>query len=84
MEKNFRTGITYVAESIDLAKILENEEGNFEVVHNGQVFNVTCREGHSIASFVPSGTKNYWLVTKREATLASESVEFDRERARTR
>ena len=67
-ELTFKTGLTYLAPTPDLVKILENQEGSFEAVFNGQAFRVVCLEGHSIESLIPSGTRNVWLITKLEPT----------------
>lgn len=81
-----RAGQVYISTSPDLAKILKNEEGTFEAVHNGVSFLVSCQEGHSIASLVPNGTKNVWLITRQEVQAAEEpnsSEGGERQRARS-
>jgi hypothetical protein len=56
-----RTGI-YVSNNPNLADILDGEQGNFEVVYGSQAFTVGCKEGHSIASFVPAGQRTLWII----------------------
>jgi hypothetical protein len=76
-QQPFKSGITYVSYNPDLLQNLENQEGTFEVISNGNVFSIKCEDvpGHSpvITSLVPTGTKHVWLITRQEPALTEGS-----------
>jgi hypothetical protein len=79
---------------IDLAQLLERNEGTFLAQQGGQTYLVTAQAGHSISSLRPVGQRfaqpttnsagqEPWLVTKlSNEILREEQEQYRRERER--
>jgi hypothetical protein len=65
-----------VTQNLDLAQVLEGNEGTYEASFNGVLFRVSCQAGHSIKSIIPIGQRHEWIirqVPEVEETLNPES-----------
>jgi hypothetical protein len=51
-----------VTQNLDLAQVLEGNEGTYEASFNGVLFRVTCQAGHSIKSIIPVGQRHEWVI----------------------
>lgn len=51
-----------VTQNLDLAQVLEGNEGTYEANFNGVLFRVICQSGHSIKSMIPIGQRNEWVI----------------------
>jgi hypothetical protein len=79
MKNDYKLGVTYLSDQPDLVRAFDGgHKGPFEVIFNGNVYdcNVDDVPGHSpvITSLIPTGTRNYWLITKKEPTSALETA----------
>jgi hypothetical protein len=71
-----------VTQNLDLAQVLEGNEGTYEASFNGVLFRVNCQAGHSIKSIIPIGQRYEWVirqVPEAEETVSAESG-YPRER----
>jgi hypothetical protein len=62
-----------VTQNLDLAQVLEGNEGTYEASFNGVLFRVNCQAGHSIKSIIPIGLRNEWVI--RQVPEVEETME---------